>query len=295
MNPADILRLVALAAIWGGAFMLVRYCAPYIDAAWLSEIRVGLAALAMLAYARAIGLGLDVAGRWRAFVVMGVLNIALPWSMFAWAGHHISASYMAILNATTPWFSAACGAIWLGEAFTARKAAGLALGVAGVVLLVGLGPIALSTEAILAIAAAIVASLCYSLAGVYVKKRAFDVPPIALAAGNLSVAALLILPFALAGGAPPPALLESWRLAGAVLTLALVCSAFAFILYYRLLANVGPTRALTVTFLIPVFGVLFGALFLGEALTLSTIAGGLLIIAATALVAGAGRRAGRAA
>jgi drug/metabolite transporter (DMT)-like permease len=269
--------------------MLVRYSAPYINAAWLSEIRIGLAAIAMLAYARALGLELRVASRWRAFAVLGVLNIAMPWSMFAWAGHHISASYMAILNATTPWFSAACGAIWLGEAFTARKAAGLALGVAGVVLLVGLGPIALSHDVVLAIGAAILGSLCYALAGTYAKTRVFDVPPITLAAGNLGVAALLILPFALAGGAPPQALFESWRLAGAVLLLALVCSAFAFILYYRLMDNVGPTRALTVTFLIPVFGVLFGALFLGETVTLSTLAGGLLIVAATTLVAGARR------
>jgi drug/metabolite transporter (DMT)-like permease len=291
MTTADILRLVSLAAIWGGSFMLVRYSAPYVDAAWLSELRVGVAAIAMLAYARAIRLELNVAARWRAYVVMGVLNTAMPWSMYAWAGHHISASYMAILNATTPWFSAACGAIWLGEAFTARKAAGLALGVLGVVLLVGLGPIALSNDVILAIAAAIIASLCYSLAGTYAKKRVFDVPPIALAAGNLTVATLVIMPFALAAGPPPHALVESWRLAGAVLTLALVCSALAFVSYYRLLVNVGPTRALTVTFLIPVFGVLFGAVFLGETLTLSTLAGGLLIIAATTLVAGGGRAA----
>jgi drug/metabolite transporter (DMT)-like permease len=289
MNPADILRLVALAAIWGGSFMLVRYSAPYIGAAWLSELRVAIAAIAMLCYARLIGLDLKVAGRWRTYAVMGVLNIAMPWSMYSWAGHHISASYMAILNATTPWFSAGCGAIWLGEAFTARKGAGLALGVAGVLLLVGLGPIELSTDVILAIAAAIIASLCYSLAGVYAKLRVFNVPPIALAAGNLSVAALAIMPFALADGAPPQALLESWRLPGAVLVLALLSSAFAFILYYRLMDNVGPTRALTVTFLIPVFGVLFGAVFLGETLTLSALAGGVLIIAATTLVAGAPR------
>jgi drug/metabolite transporter (DMT)-like permease len=242
---------------------------------------------------RIIGLDMHVRKQWRAYVVMGVINTAMPWSMYAWAGHHISASYMAILNSTTPWFSAACGAIWLGEAMTARKLSGLALGVVGVALLVGLGPIALTREAALAVALSILASLCYALAGTYAKKRITGVPPVALAAGNLAVASFVILPFV--EGLPPPALLESWRLALAVLTLALVCSALAFLLYYRLLANVGPTRALTVTFLIPVFGVLFGALFLGETITASTLAGGLLIIVATALVAGARRVAGRSA
>ena len=287
MTPADLARLVSLAAIWGGSFMLVRYAAPFMDAAWLAELRVGLAALAMLAYVRFIGLDLRVGRPWRAYVVMGILGTAMPWSMYAWAGHHISASYMAILNATTPWFSAACGAIWLGEKFTARKLCGLALGVAGVALLVGLGPIALSGNVALAIALSVLACVCYALSGTYAKKHIVDVSPMALAAGNLVVASLVIMPFL--DGPPPAALLGSSRLALAVLTLALVCSAAAFLLYYRLLVNVGPTRALTVTFLIPVFGVLFGALFLGEALTLSTVAGGLLIIVATALVAGAKR------
>ena len=286
MTLADIVRLVALAAIWGGSYMLMRYAAPFIDTAWLSELRVGLAAIAMLAYARFAGVELRVQARWRIYAVMGVINTALPWSMYAWAGHHISASYMAILNATTPWFSVACGAIWLGEAFTPRKGAGLALGVVGVVLLVGLGPIALSGDAMLAIAFAILASLCYALSGVYVKKNVIDVPPLALTAGNLTAASFIILPFV--PGLPPATLFDSWQLPAVVLALALVCSAGAFLIYYRLLADIGPTRALTVNFLIPVFGVLWGAVFLGEAVTLSTLSGGALIIAATALVAGGG-------
>jgi drug/metabolite transporter (DMT)-like permease len=289
MTPADIVRLVSLAAIWGGSFMLVRYAAPLIDPAWLSELRIGLAALAMIACARFAGMQLRVRERWQTFLIMGLLNIALPWSMFAWAGHHISASYMAILNATTPWFSAACGAIWLGEAMTTRKFAGLALGVAGVALLVGLGPIALTSDAVLAIALAIIASLCYSLSGTYAKRKVSNVSPVALSAGNLSAASLLILPFV--SGLPPAALVTSWELPLTVLALALVCSAGAFLIYYRLLADVGPTRALTVTFLIPVFGVFWGAVFLGEAVTFSTIAGGALIIIATALVAGGARTA----
>ena len=102
MTLSDIVRLVALAAIWGGSYMLMRYAAPFIDTAWLSELRVGLAAIAMLAYARFAGVELRVRERWRIYAVMGVINTALPWSMYVWAGHHISASYMAILNATTP-------------------------------------------------------------------------------------------------------------------------------------------------------------------------------------------------
>lgn len=289
MNPADIARLVSLAAIWGASFMCVRYAAPAIDAAWLTALRVGLAALAMLAYARATGLSLEWRRHWRTYTVMGLLHTALPWSMYAAASHSIGAGTMAILNATTPWFGALFGAIWLGEKMTPRKLAGLALGIAGVAALTGLAPVAMTGGVLAATGLSVLACICYALAGTYVKLRNSGAPPLALTTGSLIVATLAVLPFV--SGPPPLAALASPKVATAVLNLALVCSAAAFVIYYRLLANVGPTRALTVTFLIPVFGVLFGALLLGETVTLPTVAGGLLIIIATALVAGGGRSA----
>ena len=182
MRPADLARLVLLAAIWGGSFLFVRMAVGALGPMWLTELRVGLAAIAMLIYARAAGFELGLAQNWRPYLMLGVLNTAhaqnwrpylmlgvlntaLPWGLYAWSGKYIGASYMAILNAAAPWFAAICGAIWLGEKLSWRKILGLALGMLGVALLVGFGPIAVSTEVMLAVLACIGATACYALAG----------------------------------------------------------------------------------------------------------------------------------
>lgn len=256
---------------------------------WLTELRVGLAAVAMLIYARAAGFELRLAQNWRPYLTLGVLNTALPWGLYAWSGKYIGASYMAILNAAAPWFAAICGAIWLGEKLSWRKLLGLALGMLGVALLVGLGPIAVSTEVVLAVFACIGATACYALAGVYVKKRAGTLAPRALTVGSLIAASVVVMPLL---PAPPPAAAFTWQVTLAVLGISLLCSAAAYLIYFRLIANIGPTRTFTVTFLIPVFGTLWGALFLDETVGLSTIAGGAVIVIATALVLEVGARRG---
>lgn len=281
MRPADLTRLVLLAAIWGGSFLFVRMAVGAIGPLWLTELRVGLAAIAMLIYARAARFELNPRQNWRPYLVLGVLNTALPWALYAWSGKHIGASYMAILNAAAPWFAAICGAIWLGEQLSWRKILGLALGMLGVALLVGFGPIAVSAEVLLAVLACIGATACYALAGVYVKMRAGGLAPRALTVGSLIAASVVVMPFL---PAPPPATAFTWQVTLAVLGISLLCSAAAYLIYFRLIANIGPTRTFTVTFLIPVFGTLWGALFLGEPVGLSTLAGGAVIVVATALV-----------
>ncbi len=281
MRPADLSRLVLLAATWGGSFLFVRMAVGAIGPAWLTELRVGIAAVAMLIYARTAGFELKPRQNWRAYLVLGMLNTALPWGLYAWSGKYIGASYMAILNAAAPWFAAICGAIWLGETLSRRKVLGLALGMLGVALLVGFGPIAVSAQVLLAVLACIAATACYALAGVYVKLRAGGLAPRALTVGSLVAASLVVMPFL---PAPPPATAFTWQVTLAVLGISLVCSAAAYLIYFRLIADIGPTRTFTVTFLIPVFGTLWGALFLGEPVGVSTLAGGALIVIATALV-----------
>jgi drug/metabolite transporter (DMT)-like permease len=293
MRPADLTRLVLLAAIWGGSFLFVRMAVGAIGPMWLTELRVGLAAVAMMVYARAAGFELNLTQNWRAYLVLGILNTALPWGLYAWSGKHIGATYMAILNAAAPWFAAICGAIWLEEKLTWRKTVGLALGMLGVALLVGFGPIAPSHEVMIAVLACIAATACYALAGVYVKKRAGRIAPRALTVGSLIAASIVVMPLL---PAPPPAAAFTWQVTLAVLGISLLCSAAAYLIYFRLIADVGPTRTFTVTFLIPVFGTLWGALFLGETVGLSTLAGGGVIVIATALVLDTGKpRAARVA
>ena len=292
MRPADLARLVLLAAIWGGSFLFVRMAVGAIGWLWLTGLRACLAAIAMLIYARAAGFDLHLAQNWRAYLVLGVLNTALPWGLYAWSGKYISASYMAILNAAAPWFAAICGAIWLGEKLSWRKILGLALGMFGVGLLVGVGPVAVSAEVVLAVLACIVAAACYALSGVYVKLRAHDIAPRTLTVGSLIAASAVVTPFL---PAPPPAAAFTWQVTLAVLGISLVCSAAAYLIYFRLFADVGPTRTITVTFLIPVFGTLWGALFLNEAVGMSTLASGAVIVIATALVLEMEQRAPEAA
>jgi drug/metabolite transporter (DMT)-like permease len=157
----------------------------------------------------------------------------------------------------------------------------------GVALLVGFGPIAASPAVVLAVLACIGATACYALSGVYIKMRAGKIAPRALTVGSLIAASVVVMPFL---PAPPPVAAFTWQVALAVLGISLLCSAAAYLIYFRLIADVGPTRTFTVTFLIPVFGTLWGALFLDEPVGFATLAGGAVIVIATALVLEAGKR-----
>ena len=288
MRPADLARLILLAAIWGASFLFARMAVPTLGAAWLTELRVALAGVLMTAYAISIGIPLDPRRHWRHYLFLGVVNTALPWSLYAWAAHHINASYLGILNATTPWFAALSGALWLGERFTWRKGTGLAVGVIGVAMVVGLGPVEVNSDVVLASLACIAGAACYAAGGTYVKRRAQGVPGLGMTAGSLIVASVALWP-ALPGPLATQALLD-WKVATAVLGISLLCSAAAYVLYFRLLANVGPTKSLTVAFLIPVFAALWGAVFLGEPVGVTTVIGGAVILFATALVLELGHR-----
>ncbi|MBI2318062.1 MAG: DMT family transporter, partial [Betaproteobacteria bacterium] len=269
------------AAIWGASFLFIRMAVPALGAAWLAELRAGIAAAAMLAYARAIGFDFKVRRNLHAYLVIGAFSTALPWSMFAYAGHYINASYLSILNASTPWFGAICGALWLGEPLTARMSLGLALGVAGVALMVGFGPIEVTPEVILSAALCFGGAACYALAGTYMKKRASGIAPFAVSAGSLFTASLMLLPFL--PGLPAPEVF-TWKVTVAVLGISLLGGAAAFPLYFRLMSDVGPTKTLTVTFLIPLFGVLWGVVFLDEELRMAIVVGCALVLGGTALV-----------
>jgi drug/metabolite transporter (DMT)-like permease len=283
MRPADLLRLVTLAALWGGSFLFLRITAPVLGPLFLAELRLVLAAATLLAWAWMTGRQVAFAGRWRFFLVIGAVNSAVPFALFAYAALHLPASYSAVLNATSPLFGALFAALWLNERLTLRRVAGALAGMAGVALLVGFGPVAADTNVILAALAAIGGACCYALAVVYTRLKAAAIEPFAVAVGSQVGAALVLSP-ALAPW--PGAQLFTPGVVASVLALAVACTAFAYVLYFRLIADVGAARALTVTFLIPVFGVLWGVLFLGEPLSLFMLAGGALVIGATWLVVG---------
>jgi len=281
MARPDIARLLALALIWSLSFVFIRVLVPTLGPVWVPLLRASIAGLALVAWFAVIRLDADVKRHWRAYAFIGLLNCALPFALFALAAIHLPASYLVILNAASPLFAAVGAAVWLAERLTLAKMGGLAAGAAGVVLVSRAGPVDLDAAVGWSIAASLGAALCYALSGVWLKKHGARLNPIAAAGWSQLFAGLELLPglpFAPATG-PISAVIVANMLA-----LSLICSGVAYLLYFRLIANVGPTRAMTVTFLLPALGMMWGVLFLGETITPPMVAGALMIIAGTAAV-----------
>jgi drug/metabolite transporter (DMT)-like permease len=281
MRRADAVRLVALGAIWGASFAFMRVLVPVLGPVWVAMLRVLIAGGALVLWFALRGVHADVRRHWRAYLFVGVVNSSVPFALFAFAAQTLPASYLAILNAATPLFGAVVSTAWLGERLTAGKLAGLALGALGVVLVSGAGPVTPDAAFAVAVAASLAAACCYAVAGVWLKKRGTVLPPLAVAGWSQVFAGAALAPLAAVAPMPGPLTLGA---VGSLLALALLCSGAAYVLYYRLIADVGPTRAMTVTFLIPAFGMVWGALFLGETITLPMVAGALLVVAGTATV-----------
>jgi drug/metabolite transporter (DMT)-like permease len=283
MRPRDLAALVVLGAVWGASFLFIRVAAPALGPFPLMGTRVVLAALALAPFVVALGLLPEVRERWRRFLFVGVLNGAMPFSLIAFAETEITASLAAILNSTTVLFSVLVAAAWFGDPLTLRKILGVALGISGVGVLVGLDPLPLNGAVLTAVGAMLCGSLCYALGGNYIKGAFSGVRPLTMAFGQQAGASVLLLPLAAATlpGEPPSA-----PVALSALGLALLSTAFAYLLFFALLARVGPTSTLTVTFLAPGFGVLFGVVLLDEPLGLGTVLGLGIVLLAVALVTG---------
>jgi drug/metabolite transporter (DMT)-like permease len=282
MSTANLLRLILLAAIWGGSFLFMRIAAPVLGPAVLIEYRVVFASLFLLAVALLMKKPLDLRQNWKHYLILGFFNSALPFLLYAYAARTLSASVMAVLNATAPIWGAVIGAVWQRQMVSARVMLGLVMGTGGVALLVGFDHASSREGAGLAIAAALFAAFNYGIASTYAKS-AKAVEPFANAHGSMWAASLLVLPslaFFPQPGEPTVGIM------GAALALGVACSGVAYLLYYRLIRDVGPTSALTVTFLSPLFGILLGTVFLGEVVGWYTIVGSAIVIVGTALVTG---------
>jgi drug/metabolite transporter (DMT)-like permease len=285
MRPSDLLRLITLSALWGASFLFMRVAAPILGALPTAFFRTLLASAALVV----ILLVMRSRWRWsaqtRGAMLVGVVNSAVPFAMYALAAKHLPAGYSAILNATTPLMGVLVGAAAFGESLTLRKLAGVAIGMAGVAVLTQAGPVAVTSLVLLAAGACLVATFCYGLAGFLARRWTAGLPSEQVALFSQIGACVALAPlFALN---VPPDWAVAWNSAaawGAMAALGIICTGFAYILYFRLIADIGPVRSLTVTFLIPLFGVLWGALFLAETLSWAHAAGGTLIAAALWLV-----------
>ena len=283
MRPADLGRLLLLAAIWGASYLFMRIAVPHVGAEWMVEGRTLAGGLVMAAFLALTRTSPAVARHWRGYLVLGALAVALPFWLIGTAVKTIDASTAAILNATSPIFSAIVAAFWIRERLTVEKVAGIAISIAGIAILVGWTPRPMTGAELLACSLSLAACACYGAASVYTKVRLKDAPPAALSTASCLVGAAVMAPFTPWAGLAAPVPASAWA---AILALGIVCTGFAFILYYRLIADLGPVRATTVTLLIPVFGILWGVLFLGEPLTPGRIAGAATVLLGCALALG---------
>ena len=290
MSLKDLVTLLALGALWGASFLFIRVAVPTLGPVLLMELRLGLAAATLALMAAAVGRLPKTRARWKQFLFLGTVNAAIPFTFIAAAEIYLTASLAAILNSTTVMFTALVAAVWLGDALTSRKVVGILLGIIGVAALVGWDPIELNGAVLLSVAAMLGASLSYAVGAVYVKRNFTGVPPLSMAIGQLSAGALVLLPLAVVGvpDAPPPIAATV-----SVLGLALLSTAVAYLLYFRLIENVGPTSTVTVTLLVPVFGLVFGVLLLEEPFSFGTIAGLAIVLFSVALVTGLGFGSGK--
>jgi drug/metabolite transporter (DMT)-like permease len=285
MGGRDLGALLLLSALWGASFIFIRVAVPALGPFVLVELRVGLAAVALALCAAFLGRLPKLRVRWRQFALLGMVNVAIPFSLISTAEINLTASLAAILNSTTVMFTAVVAAVWMGDALTARKLVGVVLGIVGVTVLVGWDPIVLNWAVLLSVGAMLAASLAYALGSVYAKRTFAGSPPLAIAIGQLTAAATLMLPLA---AVSVPDERPSTIVVLSILGLALPSTALAYMLYFRLIENVGPTSTSTVTLLVPLFGLLFGVVLLEEPVGLGTLAGLVLILSSVTLITGLG-------
>lgn len=289
MSAADLAKLVFLSAIWGGSFIFLRVAAPEAGPLLTATLRTTLAGAALIAFATMTRVKMDWRANLKPFAVVGLFAVVIPFSCFAFAALHLPAAHSAVLNATAPLFGAVFSMIWLAERLTMQKLAGLLLGITGVAILVGAGSIALNATTLVAVAACLVAAAGYALSSIIVKKTGHPegIHPIAMAAGSMALGSVVMLPtvpFSL-----PPAM-PSMVVLACIAAMALLSSGLAQALFIPLIVKIGPTRAMSVSFLIPLFSMLWAFIFLHEAIGISTVAGGAVVLAAMALVLSAPHR-----
>ena len=281
-----VTEFLLLSAIWGASFLFMRMGASEFGPFPTAGLRVLAAAAFLIPIMVLKGEWPALRQHWKRVLLAGVINSAIPFALFAWAVMHITTGLTSILNATVPLFGALVAWIWLGERIQRLRWVGLMLGFLGVALLAWKAPGGAgmkSDDAIWAIGACLCASICYAIAANFAKRYLVGVPALASATGSLIGASLcLIVPTIVYW----PEQMPGPRAWSAVIAIAILCTGIAYFLYFRLIANAGPSRAVAVTFLAPAFAVLYGAVFLHETVTLWMLGCGLIIVCGTMLSTG---------
>lgn len=287
MGFREWVMLITLSILWGGSFFFVEVVVDDLPPLTIVLLRVGLAAIALWIFAFSIGIRPPTsAAVWLAFFIMGMINNVIPFSLLVWGQTHIASGLASILNATTPLFTVVvAGALLADERITPAKLVGVAFGLGGVILMIGPEALGGFSSNVLAQLAVLGTAISYAFASVYGRRfKSMGLNPVMLASGQVTASSLILLPVVFYIEQPQNLPLPAATSIAAILALGVFSTAFAYILYFRILAAAGATNLMLVTFLVPVSAILLGSLVLGEILQpihlagMALIGGGLIAI-----------------
>lgn len=277
MGIKSAVYLLLLASIWGSSFLFMRISAPVFGPVWMIEMRIGFAALFLGVVAFVFKKRLYLAKHWRHYLTLGLLSAALPFLCYGFAAGDLTASLMSIINATTPVFGTVISAIYFRQKLASSTLIGLILGVVGVAVIVGFDAELFKTDAWVSVLIVLGAPLCYGLSSTFTQVSK-GVEPLPNAYGTMLMGTLILLPMLMFY---QPLAEPSIEISLAVVMLGVVCTGVAYLIFFKLLNDIGTSSTLTVTFLVPVFGVMWGVIFLDESVGWHTLAGTILVIAGT--------------
>lgn len=284
MRGQDITDLILLAAIWGSSFLFIRLGVADFGPFALMAVRTGIGALILLPILFWRHAFPDLVRHWKPVFLVGIINAAIPFSLLAYAAFTIPAGVLAILNSATPLWGAVFAWVWLKDLLPPLRIAGLVIGFLGIVMLVW---DELEVDALLGsglgLTAGLLAPMSYGFSATFTKRYLMGVRSAAVATGALLSSTLVLMPLAWLTWPVLPPTTRGW---GALFMLAVLCTAVTYIIFYRLVMNVGPAKASTVTLLIPVFGVLWGWMWLGEEVSWLILVATTIILVGTALATG---------
>ena len=278
MKILDFIQLLLLASLWGSSFLFLRMDAPILGPIWLIEIRLLLSGLIFIPYLIRKKNFIFTKFQLVDLIVLSLLNTTIPYLLFAFGSIHLTAGLNSILCATTPLFGIIIANIWLKEKLTFKKLIGLILGFAGVIIVVDFNKISVFNNSIIAIFGDLLGSFFYALGANYIKCKFTNVSPLVITSFSLISSAFFLIPFL------PFSRLEhipSLKIISSIIFLAFICTSLAYLIYFKLIKNIGSTKALMVHYLIPFFSMIWGNLFLQEIVTSFMLSGSLLIILGT--------------
>lgn len=278
------LELLFLSSVWGFSFLFLRVAAPEMGPIFLVEMRVASGLVVMLPMCFLLGKWQEFRDNWLLIVIVGITNMAIPFCFFALAALNMSAGLLSIMNATVPFFTAIIGFVLWQKRLSMLAVAGMVLGFMGVVVLVfDPAAIAAGNMSVLAAASALFACVLYGLALNLVSQKLATVSGLAITTGSLLISALILLPLAIWQRPEQMPELPVWA---AVIALGVICTGLAYMLFYRLIAHMGSEQAIMTTYLVPLFSILWGNIFLTESITLFMVMGGILVLLGVGMTTG---------